>query len=62
MPASKSVYLETMGCQMNALDSELILGELMEQGYCLTDDLDFAKLVILNTCSVYVWALRATSW
>ena len=52
MTAGKSVYLETMGCQMNALDSELILGELMAQGYSLTDDFADAGIVILNTCSV----------
>ena len=49
---SRKVYLETMGCQMNALDSELVLGELMRHGYSLTDDLNAAGLVILNTCSV----------
>lgn len=52
MPAAGSVYLETMGCQMNALDSELILGELLGLGYDRTDDLPAADLIILNTCSV----------
>ncbi|HQA45451.1 MAG TPA: hypothetical protein PK579_12930, partial [Phycisphaerae bacterium] len=28
MPA-KRVYLETIGCQMNVLDSELVLGQLI---------------------------------
>jgi len=48
----KSVYLETMGCQMNALDSELVLGDLMARGYGLTDRMPDADLVVLNTCSV----------
>ncbi|MCA9693642.1 MAG: tRNA (N6-isopentenyl adenosine(37)-C2)-methylthiotransferase MiaB, partial [Myxococcales bacterium] len=41
-----------MGCQMNALDSELALGSLMQRGYQLTGDLLNADLVVINTCSV----------
>ncbi len=52
MTSSKTVYLETMGCQMNALDSELVLGGLLDRGYCLSDDLEAAQLVVFNTCSV----------
>ncbi len=52
MKPDRSVYLETMGCQMNALDSELALGSLMERGYQLTGDLLNADLVVINTCSV----------
>lgn len=52
MSEPRTLYLETMGCQMNALDSELVLGELMAAGYRLTDDLESASLVVLNTCSV----------
>jgi tRNA-2-methylthio-N6-dimethylallyladenosine synthase len=50
--AHKTVYLETIGCQMNALDSELVLGDLMALGYVPTDDMMAASLVVLNTCSV----------
>lgn len=49
---SKQVYLETMGCQMNKLDSELVLGQLCRLGYAPTDDYRQADLVLLNTCSV----------
>ncbi len=52
MNPDKTLYLETMGCQMNALDSELVIGALLADGYRLTDELDRAGLVILNTCSV----------
>lgn len=48
----KTVYLETMGCQMNALDSELVLGELLAAGYRPTEDIASASLVVINTCSV----------
>ncbi len=48
----KTVYLETMGCQMNVLDSELVLGQLRAKGYAPTTDMTAADLVLLNTCSV----------
>jgi tRNA-2-methylthio-N6-dimethylallyladenosine synthase len=41
-----------MGCQMNMLDSELVLGQLCALGYDPTDDIRQADLVLLNTCSV----------
>jgi len=41
-----------MGCQMNVLDSELVLGELLARGYRPIDELLAADLVVLNTCSV----------
>ena len=48
----KTLYLETFGCQMNVLDSELVLGQLRGQGYESTDDIDGADVVLFNTCSV----------
>ena len=48
----KTVYLETMGCQMNVLDSELVLGRLRALGYKAIDDMAVADVVLLNTCSV----------
>lgn len=49
---NKTVYLETMGCQMNVLDSELVLGQLRAQGYESIEDMSAADVVLLNTCSV----------
>ena len=51
-PMRKRVYLETFGCQMNVLDSELVLGQLRAQGYEQTSDRSTADVVIFNTCSV----------
>jgi len=48
----KKLYLETFGCQMNVLDSELVLGQLRAQGYESTDNRDAADVIIYNTCSV----------
>jgi len=41
-----------MGCQMNVLDSELVLGQLRALGYEPTNDMTAASLVLINTCSV----------
>jgi tRNA-2-methylthio-N6-dimethylallyladenosine synthase len=48
----RKIYLETFGCQMNVLDSELVLGQLRAQGYQSTDDREQADVIIYNTCSV----------
>jgi len=51
MPAGR-VYLETFGCQMNELDSELVTGQLRSLGYSFTPDPATADVVLYNTCSV----------
>lgn len=48
----RTVYLETFGCQMNELDSELVAGELARLGYGFTGDPERADVVLYNTCSV----------
>jgi tRNA-2-methylthio-N6-dimethylallyladenosine synthase len=51
-PARKKLYIETVGCQMNLLDSELVVGKLRGEGYELTDDINQADTILYNTCSV----------
>ncbi len=48
----KRVFFETYGCQMNKLDSEMILGDLMRDGYAETTREDDADVILINTCSV----------
>src|SRR3954462_6813395 len=50
--ARKKLYIETVGCQMNLLDSELVVGKLRNEGYELTDDINQADTILYNTCSV----------
>jgi tRNA-2-methylthio-N6-dimethylallyladenosine synthase len=50
--AMKSVFLETFGCQMNELDSELVRGHLESLGYTFTTDPKSAEILLYNTCSV----------
>jgi tRNA-2-methylthio-N6-dimethylallyladenosine synthase len=48
----RKLYLETFGCQMNVLDSELVLGQLRAHGYESVDSRDDADVILYNTCSV----------
>lgn len=45
-------YIQTFGCQMNEHDSYRMVEVLARQGYSMTEVVDEASLVILNTCSV----------
>src|SRR5947209_8043430 len=49
---TKKLYIETVGCQMNVLDSELVVGSLRRQGYELTHEEAEADVILFNTCSV----------
>lgn len=46
------LFIETYGCQMNIADSEVVAAILVAHGYELTDDVNNADLVLINTCSV----------
>src|SRR5687768_13634288 len=48
----KKLYIETVGCQMNVLDSELVVASLRREGYELTRSTSDADCVLFNTCSV----------
>src|SRR5262245_66513138 len=49
---TKKLYIETVGCEMNVLDSELVVGTLRRQGYELTHEAAEADVIFFNTCSV----------
>lgn len=46
-----TAFTQTFGCQMNARDSEKLVGILRQVGYEMTDD-ENADFVIFNTCTV----------
>lgn len=47
-----TVHIATFGCQMNAKDSEKLLGILKQIGYDETEDERSADFLIMNTCTV----------
>src|SRR6516164_8723664 len=48
----RKLYIETVGCQMNVLDSELVVGSLRRLGYEITHEERDADVILFNTCSV----------
>lgn len=48
----KFLYIETVGCQMNMLDSEMVVASLRKKGYELTSEVGRADAILFNTCSV----------
>lgn len=50
--ATKTFYIETFGCQMNAHDSEKVIGTLLHEGYRQVQTEEDAGLILYNTCSI----------
>lgn len=50
--AERRLYIETYGCQMNVADSEVVAAVMSTAGYDMTDDINLADAVLLNTCSI----------
>ena len=50
--ATRTVYIETYGCQMNVSDSELMYGRLAEFGYAPAESPDGADVILVNTCAI----------
>ena len=50
--ASRRVYVETYGCQMNLADTQLLLGQFRRHGYQPVDDPALADVILLNTCAI----------
>ncbi len=49
---TKTVYIKTVGCQMNVLDSEMVVADLKRHGYRVVDTPAEADLLLYNTCSI----------
>ena len=50
--ASKKLYIESYGCQMNFSDSEVVASIMTKNGFSTTRDVDEADVVLINTCSI----------
>jgi tRNA-2-methylthio-N6-dimethylallyladenosine synthase len=49
---ARKVYIATFGCQMNKLDSELLLGDFLGAGYETASRPEDADVIIFNACAV----------
>lgn len=52
MSNSQKLYIETYGCQMNVADSEVVASVLKDKGYTITEDINEADVILVNTCSI----------
>ncbi|MGB8227061.1 MAG: tRNA (N6-isopentenyl adenosine(37)-C2)-methylthiotransferase MiaB [Sedimentisphaerales bacterium] len=50
--AGKKFLIRSFGCQMNKLDTNLVVNSFTQSGFELTDDIGEADVVLVNTCSV----------
>src|SRR5262245_51042652 len=50
--APKTFFIRTYGCQMNELDSEIMVGKLESRGLTRIEDENSADLLLYNTCSI----------
>ncbi|MFN6964150.1 MAG: 30S ribosomal protein S12 methylthiotransferase RimO [Pyrinomonadaceae bacterium] len=46
----KKVGFVSLGCPKNLVDSEVMMGQLIEAGYEITNNADEAETVVVNTC------------
>src|SRR3989338_473944 len=49
---TKTVFIQTWGCQMNEFDTELIRAILEKENYTFVDAEDEADIIVLNTCAI----------
>ncbi len=47
----KTIYVETLGCARNQVDSEMIMGQFKLAGWTITDNPHQAETILINTCS-----------
>ncbi|SDB09242.1 ribosomal protein S12 methylthiotransferase [Pseudobutyrivibrio sp. YE44] len=52
------VLFVSLGCDKNLVDSEHMLGDLMEQGFTICDDEAEADIIVVNTCSFIADAME----
>ncbi len=45
------LHLVSLGCARNLVDSEVMMGSLVQAGWTLTNDPEDANVIVINTCS-----------
>ena len=48
----RKLFIETYGCQMNVADSEVVASIMKMDGYSMTENIEEADAIFVNTCSV----------
>lgn len=50
--ATRKLYIESYGCQMNFADSEIVASIMRENNFATTSKIEEAELILLNTCAI----------
>ncbi|MFI3314636.1 MAG: tRNA (N6-isopentenyl adenosine(37)-C2)-methylthiotransferase MiaB [Rikenellaceae bacterium] len=50
--SNQKLHIETFGCQMNVVDSELVVSIMKDHGFGYTEVQKDADVILLNTCSI----------
>lgn len=48
----KSIYVESYGCAANKADLEIMLAQILDSGYRISESPEAADIILLNTCGV----------
>ena len=51
LPENPTMYLLSLGCPKNRVDSEVMLGTLLDKGYRLVEKAEDAEVVVINSCA-----------
>ena len=50
--SGRKLFIETYGCQMNVGDSEIVVSIMQDEGFCYTENIAEADIILINTCSI----------
>ena len=51
LPDQPSLFLLSLGCPKNRVDSEVMLGSLLNEGYRLVGEAKDAEVILINSCA-----------
>src|SRR5437868_10870370 len=51
MDPGKTLYLLSLGCPKNRVDSEVMLGSLLDEGYRVVEEPQEAEVILINSCA-----------
>ena len=51
LPQNPSLYLLSLGCPKNRVDSEIMLGSLLDEGYRIVEQPEEAEVILINSCA-----------
>ena len=50
--SGRKLFIETYGCQMNVGDTEIVVSIMQDEGFCYTENIAEADIILINTCSI----------